>query len=288
MADTTSEFNYDGSEAIEFECIFVNVEENGSKINILANDEHGGARTLKIGLKGYDEANRKWVDDEEVKARAESLVQDSFGMSVEELIESGGFGAKFQAYTDGERASMTPIKPYVAYDRIDTATSKALKRLSGPFDPTRVTEYDGHRFNFGIKAEIGGEDMKFRVSQLKIESDDDDVEDSVYSVKYTNKDIDNFRGQIENGDMPADTVAKMKSALENLIQRSRAEKIAQLSQVLGVDVEKMLEGVGGIVFKDVEVNQIPGTKDVYFLVGTVDLDETKSRFEEALDEAEDE
>lgn len=258
----------------KFDIIMAVLDENNeSSLNVMAettdgDDEDAIMANFSIRLKSFDEDKKKWVEDESTTAEAERIATEVIGAgSLSELVETSGMGFSFTGYTDGERGFFQPFTPYTRFSKLEAADAKKLRSMSGPFGVVPITDNARfNRFNFGISADIDGENKIFRVAQIEIESDNEDDDDELISVKYSNKVIDSFiNGEGESVEPERREAAKRGIAL--MVKRERARAVKRLNDALGVDVEKLVEsGDESIQFQNVTVNKIAGSS-TYFLVG---------------------
>lgn len=242
------------------------------KITMVMSLENGESATLRINTKGFDESSRKYVDDEEVFERAldslktvgvdESLLDLKPGDKLDAVIADLN-GKEFPVYYHDGRVSLNPIKIFPRYDQLSVADAKALGRRGDEvftFEP--MSDFDGRRFNLGFKTDIKGEDKYLRVSQIVVVSEDDEVEDKNYGLKYENAEIADIKEGMENA--PAGIKDQLKKALDNSINKARENKDAELRDALGgrsilelIENEEQLKG-------HIKVQQIPG-QGVYYL-----------------------
>lgn len=243
------------------------VDKTDDHVKILCQDELDNTYTLSVALMAYDEDKRKYVDDADVMANALDNLA-SIGLPSLDTIELDILDHVFEAYADVEsaRASFKPIRKFIRYNRIEAADAKALEKMSGQIFPTLETgEYKGVRFNIGISAEVKGELKNFRISQFRVESDNDDEPDRFISTKYASKDAENFSKALENNDSLTDEQkARIQAKIDTFNDRARAAKVEELETELGFNVDKLIAS-GRPLEVTVRVKDIPGA-GVYFLV----------------------
>jgi hypothetical protein len=231
--------------------------------------EDGTAASVRLYTKKYDETAKSYVDDEETYAEAEKILAQ-FGLTPtqEPLTMIASSLQVYHVGGDDDRTSFHPIKVFERFDRIDPKAAKIIKKLKEPITITPITEHSGLRFNIGVDIPIDNETKHFRISQLVIESDDEDEADKVVSIKYTNKEIDGYREDLKSGAIPENMTKSVEKAIEQLVKKERAKKVEELSNIFGQDFEQMIANEETF---DVEltVQSIAGDSPVYYLQGTI-------------------
>lgn len=232
--------------------------------------ESGEAATLRIYTKKYDEDAKLYVDDQEtLDAAIETL--EKFGLTVDQQPLTM-IGTEIQVYHVGgedDRTSFYPITVFERFDRLDPKATKVIKKLKEPVFTTPITERNGYRFNIGVDIPIDGETKHFRISQLVIESEDEDVADQTVSVKYTNKEINSYRDDLQSGAIPENMIKQVEKAVDQLVQKERAKKIEELSQVFDKDFNQVIEDEDTFQV-ELNVQSIAGqTPPVYYLQATL-------------------
>lgn len=248
-------------------------DDDGNQVNIIARDkETDSAIHFKLLRKKFNFETKKWEDNKETLETSEQICQERFGQSLDELAKTYGHGIEFQGFTDGETGSFFPRQRFIRFDKIETADSKQIKKLQGPFDVLPITESDNPawaRFNFGFQATTpDGEVKKFRVSQINVESDDENTPDELLTLRYTNKMIRSFSAAANNEHVPAQARVDLAQDVSNMLAKERAKKIEKINSTLGVDLENLLRGDETVQFESVEVQTV-GNGEAYYLVGNL-------------------
>lgn len=248
-------------------------DDDGNQVNIIARDKETDAAVhFKLLRKKYNFESKKWEDNKEVLEASEQIAKERFGQSLDDLTKSYGHGIEFNGYTDGETGTFSPRQRFIKYNKIETADSKQIKKLQGPFDVLPITESDNPawaRFNFGFQATTAdGEVKKFRVSQINVESDDENTPDELVTLRYTNKMIRNFAQAANNEHVPAAARADLAQDVNTLLSKERARKIEKINTALGIDLETLLHGEETVQFESVEVQTV-GNGEAYYLVGNL-------------------
>lgn len=261
----------------DFDVLFATRDANNANIDILATEQETNTPvTFKLYLTTWDQDTKQHVPDKDARANAEALTKDLFGLTIDQLLDNQGIGKTFTAYTDGEQGRFNKFTTYTRFDTITHRDAKALRKMTGPFTPIPVgdnTRY--HRFDIGFETEIEGENKKFRLAQIAIESDDADEPDTNLSVKYKSKNLDNMLNQIgPDSDLPDAVKEKVRENVERLITVEREKAVERLHNQLGVNIDEMIQNNQGFMVKDIEVMTIP-SGDVYFLKGTLEKDTDK-------------
>lgn len=248
-------------------------DDDGNQVNIIARDkETDSAIHFKLLRKKFNFETKKWEDNKETLETSEQICQERFGQSLDELAKTYGHGIEFQGFTDGETGSFFPRQRFIRFDKIETADSKQIKKLQGPFDVLPITESDNPawaRFNFGFQATTpDGEVKKFRVSQINVESEDENTPDELLTLRYTNKMIRSFSAAANNEHVPAQARVDLAQDVSNMLAKERAKKIEKINSTLGVDLENLLRGDETVQFESVEVQTV-GNGEAYYLVGNL-------------------
>lgn len=243
-----------------------------ARITIMAEDPSTGeVFTMKIPL-------MKWVDGEGGKRGSYVEDEDVYNTAVEELesaglnietIEDDIFEHEFnEAWVDREnlRAALHEIHSFIRFDRPEIADFKKLKRTEQEVKTlTLFSERQGLRFEPGFETEDG---KRFRVSQLAIRADDDEVPDITVSMKYTNNTIDSLRETLANSEMSEENKAAVNARIDRLVEAERENKIAEIEQHFGIDIVDLIEN-GGSIDVQIEPNQF-NTSIVFFKAYVVD------------------
>lgn len=232
------------------------VKPQSVKVELVQPTEYGGvefigiseetqeAVTITIQSKKYDEDARQRVADQETYDAAEAQLKELGASSVEtaadELLDLAMTGDLVlpEVYISGDIASFKPLKSgFEEFEKqISNPTAKALEGqevVSGP-----ISEFKGIRFQFGVDAEDKDFTTKhYRVSQIVLDNDDEDT----YSLKYITKQAQTIRDGIRNNEYDEKRLPKMKEIVEKLTEKSRANRVRELSEVLGMDLEKAME-----------------------------------------------
>lgn len=243
-----------------------------SHVTIMCTDpETDEAGSMKINLQAYDEDRKSWMPNKEVYEAAEKLVQDVFGVELIDVVKDpfAVMDKEFEAYYDGERVSLNPIKTYVRYTPIGTVEANTVKKLAMPVESMPIDEFDGRRFNIGITVDVKGKLENLRVSQLVLEPEDDESQETVVGVKYESKDVVQMRDQLQNGDLTPETAEKVKKVCDSLVKKARRNKVDEFKDVFGIDIDQMIADKGTFTFSKIEVRRIPNADNAY-LVATVD------------------
>ena len=237
-------------------------------VSIIVQLEDGSARTMKINTQAYNVDEKAWYDDDAVLAKAEETVA-KIGADINDM--STFAGKTVEVYVSNDRVSFTPIKEYVRYEKLTAAVARKLAK-AGELITTPITEFDGLRFNIGVQFPTGEVDasgepvmVNYRLSTLVIPSEEDEVPDRTFSVKYTTKTIEDLKKNIEDGSVPEGIVEQLKASVESLTEQSRANKIEELKEPLGgKNIEDMIES--GETFP-IEVEAVTG--DFNYLKGVI-------------------
>lgn len=206
---------------------------------------------LTVNVKAYNKEKREWYDDKETYEKGEARLKDLGATSVETaeedlnaIIAATGDLIIDEVYVDDDRQSFSPIKEYSNTKGVEITAAlaksiKAAAKEGKKFETLPIEEFSGYRFN--IFADFEGKPV--RISQFVYidEYGDEDESISAISLKYTNKKIDDLRKSIEDDDMTEANVTRLKRTVNKLVEKSRAEKIEELSEVFGQDFEKMIE-----------------------------------------------
>lgn len=264
--------DFDPMEQRDFTVTVALNDDDGHQLNIIArDDETEKAVHFKLYRQKFNFETKKWEEDADTLAASEAIAKETFGIGLDELAQTFGSGIKFSAYTNGEQGSFEPRPRYVTFDKIDTPASKQIKKLTGPFDVLPVTESNQPgwaRFNFGIQAKIGDDIKKFRVSQIRVEYDDENTPDELVPLKYTNRIIRSFTAAVDNPAVPEDARKTLAVDLAGMLDTARERKIEFLNQKLGIDLEKLLQGEETVQFDSVELQTV-GNGGGHYLVGTL-------------------
>lgn len=248
-------------------------DDDGNQVNILARDkETEQAVQFKLLRKKYNFETKKWEDNKDTLETSETIAQDKFNQSLDDLAKSYGHGIEFTGYTDGETGTFFPRQRFIRFDKIETADSKQLKKLTGELEPLPITESDNPgwaRFNFGFQTTNNdGEKKKYRVSQILIESDDDNTPDKVLPLRYTNKTIRSFANAASNEHVPEQARADLAQDVNSMLAKAREHKVEEINAALGIDLEKLLQGEETVQFDSLDVQAV-GSGESYYLVGSL-------------------
>lgn len=221
--------------------LFISLDETSGKFTFVIDGEDGNAYTVKLGSKGYNEELKVYVDDEEAYNRAsEVLAKLNPAATVENAVEVL-MGEDVEFYVADDRASFfegigSSGGGFTRFERtITPAQSKMFDKLTEPVALTIFEDYPGVRFNVGFKYEFKGEELTFRVSQLVIpadENDEDSVEEPV-SLKYTSKEIDGYRQQLESGAIDVTQATRFEEVINKLVDKNRNRQAETLKEALG-------------------------------------------------------
>ena len=273
----------------KFDILLFNLSDDGSRVEILAThsadeneeDDLDLTVTFKVYLKKFNESTRKYVKDDETYEKAMQIFEEHFESSYDELLANNGAGETFTGYTNGDSGYFTPRKPFIRYNKIEATLARELrKHATGPFMPLRVVENDlYHRFQFGFELEIAGEIQKIRISQLRLEAQDENDAEVDISTKYETKEIASFTEQLndENADFSPEQRAKLEKAINTLLEKERTRVINDINEKFGIDLEEMLEKEQTLEFEMIEVKDVPtndGPKP-YYIVATPKMVESE-------------
>lgn len=253
--------------------------DDGAKINIFVNfTELNESASFNIYKKSYNEEAGEYEENAEVfQGALEKLEQ--LGVDPSELeqykeeqiadlqdIADGLIMKDVELYFNGERASFEPIKAFQRFDPITAGIAKSLKQAvknSTVFKTLPIIDYEkGLRFNILLTGEFDGEKKNIRISQFL---DDEEVK---HSVKYRDKQIDNFLEQLEQDKVNENVKDQFKKSVDQLISRNRKNKVEELSNLLGVeDLDEAIDNEQPFYVRVEEVNTVGSTSDpAYFIV----------------------
>lgn len=252
-----------------FTALVANV--TSSHVEILCSADSGEVGTMRLPYKAYDQEIRAYVDSDEARERIDENLEE-MGLEFDTVADAAP-GTRFEGYIKDERVTLWEPREFVSFTPIRKAEARALRSLAKSFDFTTIplTEFKGERFNFGISAEVNGEQRNFKISQFVFEDEDGDEPERRVSTKYTTRDITNFKQVIERGQLSGDALERANNALDKLIARAREDKIEQFKSVLGLDINELMES-GDPVTVQIRVESMPST-EFSFLSATLVTDE---------------
>ena len=209
---------------------------------------NGLSRIVKIRFKKYNEDSRTWEKPDEetlktAKERVAAFGADWHNGNVQE-IAADLQGKSADLYATEDRTQFTPIQEFVRFSQLTRTDSQILKKLDAVPLKT-VSEGKEHRFNFGFSfADQEGKEKNVRLSQIIVVNPADENDVNYVSVKYENREINSYQQDLENGKISKDMQGAVKTAINDLLKQSRAEKIAELDDAIFGDggLEKLLDG----------------------------------------------
>lgn len=270
-APATIRSEYDPTEQTVFTTTFVFSDDSGVVIKARDNKENR-LTTFHIYTKVYDQDAKKYVESAEQEEKADKIVLDSFDEvdNVEDLLERGAEeDLHFTGYTDGVKGYWYPRPPRP--ETISVSDSKALKNVTGPFRPGPFVDVPAfNAFQCTLYATVNGEEKLFRVSRLVIPSDDLEEEDTEIGLKYINKDIEDQKKKLQAGEVAETRIEHVKANIEDETKTLREEKVQELENALGINVDKLIEGKENVVIESVELKK---TGTSFWLAGTPVMNE---------------
>lgn len=297
----------DKAEKQQYEVLDAAVDTHVGKIDLdLWSDDLDNGANMTIAYKKYDEsagANEPhFVDDDKTFEAANALMQEAFGMSIDEVIDNPALlrDAEVEAFPseDGTRAFLTELRGFFKPDKIDTAMAKTIAKMPTPIFTTPVTEtmihgvakeskkpYAMFQLEAGIEVEVKNETKVARISQFKIPSDDVDTKDAIVKTKYISgvgfdgSDRDGIAtkwARIDEGEYDDDPerARKIERGLRAQIDAARDARSAQFVEGIGMSIDELIESGQGIPLQKVEIND---STDNIWIVGVIDVDAFPSK-----------
>ena len=258
---------------IEMSHIYADFDADTGKISIITQPADGMSDevgTLTINTKKFDEKTRRYVDDPETYERGLADLAIA-GLDIDSLDEADGVTAHLYFDPDEQRVSVRPIRKFTRTARVSPAIQKSLKKNTEPLETLPVEEYEGLRFTVAFPYETKDGVVNLRISQFRVEAEDENEEDTIIGLKYTTRQINDLRDKADEAEDPK-MKEKLEGAIEKFVAKSRAAKVSELRSY-GIDIEDMLENGGTFQFapEDIDVQSIPGS-GVYFIVATIHPD----------------
>ena len=211
-------------------------------------DLNDKSKIVKINFKKYDEDSRTWVNPDEETTKAAKERVEAFGVDWHngdiKAIAHDLQGKSADMFATEDRIQFTPIQEFVRFSQLNRQDSQILKKLDAVPLKT-VSEWNGHRFNFGFAfADADGKEKNARLSQIIVVNPDDPNDANYVSVKYENKEINSYRQDLDDGKISKDMQGAVKTALDDLLKNSREEKLAELDDSIFGEggLEKLLDG----------------------------------------------
>lgn len=255
--------------------------DEGPKVNVFVNfTELNESASFNIYKQAYNEDKNEYEDDAEVFDGALDKLEQ-LGIESDKLEEFRGediaelqkvadelIMQEAQLYFNGERASFKPIKAFHRFDPITSSMFRELKqaRKDGTiFKTLPIVDYKkGLRFNILFTGEIEGSQKNVRISQI-VDPENDEFK---HGVKYRDKQIDGFLKQLEEDQVNENVKEQFEKSVDQLIERMRAKKVEELSQVFGVeDFDQAIEDEEEFYVQIEEVNTVGSANDPsYFVV----------------------
>lgn len=245
---------------IEVFCVYANA--NGQDDSVV----------VRIPFAKFDPVRRKYNADTEAMARANKTLDKFFGTDVANA-ETDIVDKPCEIYLRDGRGYLYPVKPFVPFTSLTGEYTKALKKLATKgtvFETVPLTEWEGgHRFNFGIKAELDGEMHNIRISQFEVETPEGGLRR--VGVKYETESSERFVNAMNNTQLSDDQRKRLEAAITAEFNKARQARIKELDESLGIDVESMLQNDDS--FKvTVSVTLSPDNEHSYLIATKADED----------------
>lgn len=260
---------------------FVKQIPNGFSIigSTLPNDENDGGEpvTLKVYTQKFDDANKKWVDDEETYEKAKELLTSWGATSVETAAVELFDVIIPEVYVLDGKSRLTPIVPMVQFDWPESNLEKKYFENNSVVvesRPIQESTYKGkERINIYVDAPFKDEVKTYRISQLILEDPTAEQPDQTINLKTSSKEADEYEEDLKEGSIPESAVESVQRSIDNLRKQKRRSVIETLSRKLDVDFEELIQN-GGTLTGKVKILQIPN-QDKYFPALVVELPTAK-------------
>ena len=288
-------------------------------VNLVDEDFSG---SIKLNKRRFNNETKEREVDQEVFNNALTALHERLGVSSENSIdlkdqgevdlsaaeeELDAYGEEektIEVYFDGdEKLSLFPIRVFPRFDN-SQITSKIAKKLEQAYKkenelkglPISDNEFK-HQILVPFKVYVDGEEKHYFLSSIE-----NDEEESV-KTKYHNTQIDVIEKQIETmkerldevsadkHDKLAAKIEKSQESLDQIIERARKSKIEEFNEVLGIDIEDMMENdeVIDVVLTSVnktslDNRQLKGEKYYYMTAKMVNEPHEEEEIDPELDE----
>lgn len=280
--------------------------------------------SVKLNKRKFNEKTKEREADQEVFNNLLDALHERLGVSAEnsidlkdkgevdlsaaeeELDSFGEDGTMIEVYFDpnsDRKLSLFPIRSFPRFDN-NQITSKIAKKLEKAYKKEKelkglpISDHElKHQFLIPFKVYIDGEEKHYFLSSVE-----NDNEESV-KTKYRNTQIDVIEDQINTmkdrlEEVSADKkdkleakIEKSQRSLDQIIERARQSKIDEFKDVLGIDIEEMLENeeVVDVILTSVnktslENRQLKGEMYYYMTAQVVSEPHDEEDADEELDE----
>lgn len=280
--------------------------------------------SVKLNKRKFNEKTKEREADQEVFNNLLDALHERLGVSAEnsidlkdqgevdlsaaeeELDSFGEDGTMIEVYFDpnsDRKLSLFPIRTFPRFDN-NQITSKIAKKLEKAYKKEKelkglpISDHElKHQFLIPFKVYVDGEERHYFLSSVE-----NDNEESV-KTKYRNTQIDVIEDQIDTmrdrleevsddkKDKLEAKIEKSQKSLDQIIERARQSKIDEFKDVLGIDIEEMLENeeVVDVILTSVnktslENRQLKGEVYYYMTAQIVSEPHEEEDIDEELDE----
>lgn len=267
-------------------------------------DFFGEPFNLSINTKDYNEKDREFIESPETVEKARQILKEigqnivdfneddsTYTDAPEEekflgvISEDGDIDEDlademedlvFLAYVsvDAERASTQPIKEFVKNDRIDSYSAETIKDdySKEVFTTFPANEFPGSAFQFSVPVEIDGEMKRFKLSQLRKKAKARGEESTVVPLRYETSTINKLQKTLsDNSKMDDARKKKITEKIAKFRENAREDKVEELKEVFGIDIDEMLNDEELTLDVTLEVKDFQDNEDKtqYYLVGVI-------------------